>query len=149
MRLVVKTMHVKIVPLILLACALVVAVMSACMFGYGKRFVQHAVSTRATVVSFSTLNNQGQRAPVVEFTAREDGKIVRKPAQPGAARHVKTGDTVDILYQRKKVFGLDSWNIFIVTDAGSRPYGIYAIFGWILLVLAIILAAAAVVVFMI
>ncbi|MBR2942553.1 MAG: hypothetical protein IKB82_04055 [Clostridia bacterium] len=141
-------MHVKIVPLILLACALVLALMSAGMFGYGKRFLKNAVSTQATVVSFSTVNNHGQRAPVVEFTAKEDGKLVRKPAQPAAARHVQRGDTVDILYQRKKVFGLDSWNIFIIRDALSKPFGIYAVFGWILLVLALILGAAAIAVFM-
>lgn len=149
MWLVVKTMNIKLAPMILLACALTLGLMSLYFVGYTKRFERSAVKTRARVVTFSPIASNGQMAPVVEFTAVEDGKPMRKRAQVLGTRQVEGGDEVEILYQRKKVFGLESWNIFIIKDAGSRPYGMYAIVGYVLLVIALILAAAAVAVLMI
>ena len=85
-------------------------------------------------------------APVVEFTAAEDGKHVRMSAQPAGSRGVRGGEQVEILYERKKVFGLETWNIFIVKDGSSRPYGVYTVVGAILMVIALGLAAAAVII---
>ena len=136
----------RLLSVVLLACALVVGLLGWYMMGYGRRFEKKAVRTRATVVTFSPIDSNGQMAPVVEFTAVEDGKHVRMPAQSAGSRGVHGGDQVEILYERKKGFGLETWNIFIIQDGSSRPFGIYAIVGAILIVIALGLAVAAIVV---
>lgn len=139
-------MNMKLLSVVLLACTLVVGLMGWYMLGYGRRFEKRAVRTRATVVTFSPIDGNGQMAPVVEFTAVEDGKHVRMSAQSAGSRGVHGGDQVEILYERKKVFGLETWNIFIVQDSSRRPFGIYTIVGTIMIVAALGLAIAAIVV---
>jgi len=140
---VVNEMSMKIVPVVLLACALAVGAMSVYFSGYGRRFEKNAVRARARVVTFSPIGNNGQMAPIVEFTA-QDGSLVRKRAQSAGTRGVQGGDTVNILYERKKVFGLKTWNIFIVKDENSRPFRIYGIVGLVCGLLALALAAGAI-----
>ena len=138
-------MTIQILPLALLIAAASVGFCAACLIWQERDFVRHAKRTKAKVIAISPLGNQGQLVPIVQFLD-EDGNSVKKQAQRFGALGIKEGDEVEILYTRKKVLGLNAWNIFVVKTADARPYKLYTVAGIICSAVALILAAAGVIV---
>jgi len=137
-------MSINIIPLAFLICAVAIGFSVVCLIGQERYFTRNAKRTTAIVTAISPLGNGGQLVPFVEFYD-EDNRLVQKRAQRYGARGVKEGDEVQILYTRKKVFGLDAWNIFIMKNPESRPYRLYTVFGVIFGVIAMGFAIAGVV----
>lgn len=138
-------MGMKVVSAALLIAAAAVGITSACLIGQERSFTRYAKQTTAKVVAVSPLGDRGQLVPIVEFFD-EEGNLVRKQAQRYGSLGVKEGDEVKILYTRKKVFGLNAWNIFVMKKPDAKPYRLYKIVGVICAVIAAALAAAGVVV---
>lgn len=134
-----------ILPAALWISALAVGFCAVFLIGQERYFVSHAVKTKACVTSISPLGDHGQLVPILTFVD-EEGKRVQKRAQRIGALGVETGEEVEILYTRKKVFGLDSWNIFIVKSPKSRPYRLYTNISIVFGVIAIGLAVAGILV---
>ncbi|MGN0996884.1 MAG: hypothetical protein ACI4PG_08230 [Candidatus Ventricola sp.] len=140
-------MSIRILPAALMIGAVAVGFSAVCLIGQERSFVRHAVRTRARVTAISPLGENGQLVPIVSF-ADTDGNPVEKRAQRMGALGVETGDEVEILYTKKKVFGLNAWNIFIVKDSQSRPYRLYTVLGAVFGVIAAGLAAAGILVWL-
>lgn len=140
-------MEISILPVALLICAVAVGFTSACLIWQERDFVTHAVKTRASVITLAPLADHGQLVPIVEFQD-ENGQTVRKKAQRFGALGVSEGEEIEILYSRKKVFGMDMWNIFVAKNPQARPYRVYTILGVIFGVIAAGFAAAGVLVWL-
>jgi len=138
-------MSIRILPVALLICAAAIGFTSACLIWQERDFVSRAVRTRARVITLAPLGEHGQLVPIVEFED-ENGQTFRKKAQRFGAIGVKEGEEIEILYSRKKVFGMDAWNIFVAKNPQSRPYRLYTILGVIFGVIAAGFAAAGVIV---
>lgn len=138
-------MGIRIVPVALLICAAAVGFTSACLIWQERDFVAHAVRTKARVIALAPFGEHGQLVPIVEFQD-ENGQVVRKKAQRFGALGVSEGEEVEILYSRKKVLGIDAWNIFVAKNPQARPYRLYTVAGVITAVIAVGLAAAGVIV---
>lgn len=140
-------MGIRILPVALLISAAAVGFTSACLIWQERDFVSHAVRTTARVVAIAPLGDQGQMVPIVEFED-EAGQTVRKKAQRFGALGVGEGEEIEILYARKKVFGMDAWNIFVAKNPQARPYRVYTILGAVFGAVAAALAAAGVIVWL-
>lgn len=138
-------MEIRILPVALLICAVAIGFTSACLIWQERDFVAHAVKTKASVIALAPLADHGQLVPIVEFQD-ENGQTVRKKAQRFGALGVSEGEKIEILYSRKKVFGMDTWNIFVAKNSQARPYRVYTILGIIFGVIAAGFAAAGVLV---
>ncbi|MBP3522979.1 MAG: hypothetical protein J6M56_05350 [Clostridia bacterium] len=134
-------MSIRILPVALLICAAAVGFCSVCLIAQERYFTSHAVKTKARVAEISPLGERGQLVPIVSFEDAE-GNLIKKRAQRIGALGVETGDEVEILYTKKKVFGLDAWNIFIVKNPDSNPYFLYTIMAIICGAAAMVLAVA-------
>ncbi len=132
----------KVVSLILLGCAATVAFLSLCFFFTSRSFDRQAIRTQAVVTGFTVYRSGHTQSPYVSFTL-SDGRRVERPAQPLGSWEVRKGDTVEIAYTHRKVFGLDALNIYIVTDKSPNPYRIYGIVAALLAAVAAALLAAA------
>lgn len=100
-------------------------------------FRRKAISADAVVVGFTTQADSPR--PIVRFES-EDGETCVKPAQSfgRAASRASTGSQVKIMYARKKVFGGETWNIFITSGENSaNPYRVYNVIAAMLGVLAL------------
>jgi len=140
-------MSIRILPVALLISAAAVGFTSACLIWQERDFVRHAVRTTAKVTAIAPLGDQGQLVPIVEFED-ENGETKTRKAQHFGALGVCEGEEVEIVYSRKKVFGMDMWNIFVEKNPQSRPYRLYTVVGVIMGVVAAGLAAAGVIVWL-
>lgn len=140
-------MSFRILPVALLISAAAVGFTSVCLIWQERDFVRHAVRTKAKVVTIAPLGDQGQLVPIVEFED-ENGETKTKKAQRFGALGICEGEEVEIVYSRKKVFGMDAWNIFVEKNPQSRPYRLYTIVGVIMGVVAVGLATAGVIVWL-
>ena len=140
-------MNINIVSAVFLICAATAGALALCLLNQEKRFVRHAVRTSGYVTAISPLGEEGQLVPVVSFVD-VDGNQVIKTAQRASASGVSVGDEVAILYTRTKRFGLVFWNVFVERDSQARPYRVYTVYGVILGMIALGLAAAGIFVLM-
>lgn len=138
-------MSIRVLPAALLIAAAAVGFSAACLIGQERDFVRNAKRTTARVVAISPLGDQGQLVPIVEFQD-ETGETIRKQAQRFGALGVQEGEEVEILYTRKKVFGMSAWNIFVARQPDASPFRLYTVMGVICGVIAAALAAAGIVV---
>ena len=138
-------MSIRVLPAALLVAAAAVGLTSACLIAQERSFERNAKRTTARVVAVSPLGDRGQLVPIVEFVD-EQGELVRKQAQRYGSFGVAEGDEVEILYTKKKVLGLNAWNIFVAKTPQARPFRLYAVTGAILAAVAAGLAAAGIVI---
>lgn len=134
-------MNTWILPAALLICAAAAGFCAMFLISLERFFVSHAIKTTARVTALSPLGDHGQLVPILSFVDAE-GKNAQKRAQRVGALDVEIGEKVNILYTRKKVFGLDSWNIFVVKNSKSRPYHLYTIMSIVFGAIAVGLAVA-------
>ena len=135
-----------IAPVTLVFCAAIIAALAYSLIKKYRLFEENAKRTTAKVISISPLGDQGRMVPIVEFSD-EFGEIVRQKSQQYGSFGIKSGDSVEILYLRKKVFGLSAWNIFILKKPDSKPYKMYMILGCIMATIAVLLVVIAGVLF--
>ena len=140
-------MEIRILPVALVICAAAVGFTSACLIWQEQDFSSHAVKTTAKVIALAPLADHGQLVPIVEFQD-ENGQSVRKKAQRFGALGVSEGEEIEIVYSRKKVFGMDMWNIFVMKDPLAKPYRLYTIMGVVMGVIAAGLGLAGIIVWL-
>lgn len=140
-------MSIRILPLTLLCCALLVAFVAVCCFVTEKRFAANAIRTWGRIVTYLPFGENGALSPVVEFVDKDGVKQSRQANRAGTW-NAQAGDEVSILYTKRKVLGMDAWNIFVAADEDARPYRSYTIAGVILSVIAVGLAAAGIIIWL-
>lgn len=128
--------------LVLMICVLALCLGAFICFAYEKQMIRRAMRTRARIVNFMPLSDDGQLVPMVEFTD-ENGRRICRSAQRMGAWGTKVGDEVDILYTHRTVLGMEAWNIFFAHKEGDSPFRIYQVAGWFLLALGVLLIALA------
>ena len=110
--------------------------------GSCKKMKRKAIRTQALVTAATPLGGNGQRVLEVEF-AHTDGRVIRYHAQRHGSYCAGVGDRVDILYTGRKIMGVESWNIFILSKPDANPFAVYTFAGSLLLAVTVVLAAAA------
>lgn len=132
-----------LIRVIFFVAAALFAVSAYVLANVGPRFEAGAVRAKARVVGYVPAQNGHGLVPQVEFTT-PDGTQQRTWAQSYGrwAAAAGVGDEVEILYTQKKVFGKNTWNLFIVGPGETiHPYRGYVLLA---LLFAALGAAAAV-----
>lgn len=132
-------------PAVCLVIALLCAVFAIYLRATSAGFERAARVCVATVTGF-TVEAAEHARPLVRFVPEGETEALTLPAQSAgtAADKASEGDRVQIMYTKKKVFGKDLWNIFIVSDGiRARPYRAYDIISGVLAAVAAILLLAA------
>jgi hypothetical protein len=102
-------------------------------------FQKDSVRATARLVDLTARAQENAPVPIVEI-ADQDGKLSRHKARAANVRVLSPllGQEVEVQYTKKKVFGLDVWNIQIITGQQSvDSSGGYGLFTVVLCVLAI------------